>query len=53
MQWLWLTRCHAAGFIRATGKRNTGNGKSRYHYGTLGKALGGAMGGYTAKKRNN
>jgi glycine C-acetyltransferase len=41
-----IDECHATGFIGATGKGTLeagSNGQSRYHTGTLGKALGGAM----------
>ena len=50
-----VDECHAAGFIGATGKgtleaKNV-MGKVDIITGTLGKALGGAMGGYTTAKK--
>lgn len=50
-----VDECHAAGFIGATGKgtleaKNV-MGRVDIITGTLGKALGGAMGGYTTAKR--
>lgn len=50
-----VDECHAAGFIGATGK-GTMEAKGVMHdvdiiTGTLGKALGGAMGGYTTGKK--
>jgi glycine C-acetyltransferase len=48
-----VDRCHAAGFIRLPVKGTKVMGRVDIITGTLGKALGGAMGGYTAKKRNN
>jgi glycine C-acetyltransferase len=50
-----VDECHAAGFIGATGKgtMEAKNVMSRVDIitGTLGKALGGAMGGYTTAKK--
>ena len=50
-----VDECHAAGFIGATGKGTleaTGvMGRVDIITGTLGKALGGAMGGYTTAKK--
>ena len=50
-----VDECHAAGFIGATGKgtmeaKNV-RGRVDIITGTLGKALGGAMGGYTTAKK--
>src|SRR5690606_845067 len=50
-----VDECHAAGFIGATGKgtleaKNV-MGRVDIITGTLGKALGGAMGGYTTGKK--
>lgn len=50
-----IDECHAAGFIGATGRgtlelKNT-MGRIDIITGTLGKALGGAMGGYTTGKK--
>ncbi len=50
-----VDECHAAGFIGATGKGTLEAknvlGKVDIITGTLGKALGGAMGGYTTAKK--
>jgi glycine C-acetyltransferase len=50
-----VDECHAAGFIGATGKGTLEAkgvmGRVDIITGTLGKALGGAMGGYTTAKR--
>ncbi len=50
-----VDECHAAGFIGATGKGTLEEkevlGKVDIITGTLGKALGGAMGGYTTGKK--
>ena len=50
-----VDECHAAGFIGATGRGtpelNNVMGRIDIITGTLGKALGGAMGGYTTGKR--
>lgn len=50
-----VDECHAAGFIGATGKgtleAKNAMGKIDIITGTLGKALGGAMGGYTTGKK--
>jgi len=50
-----VDECHAAGFIGATGKgtleAKSVMGRVDIITGTLGKALGGAMGGYTTGKR--
>ncbi len=50
-----VDECHAAGFIGATGKGTLEAkgvmGRVDIVTGTLGKALGGAMGGYTAAKK--
>jgi glycine C-acetyltransferase len=50
-----VDECHAAGFIGATGKGTLEAkgvmGRVDIITGTLGKALGGAMGGYTAAKK--
>jgi len=50
-----VDECHAAGFIGATGKGTIEAkgvmGKVDIITGTLGKALGGAMGGYTSGKK--
>jgi glycine C-acetyltransferase len=50
-----LDECHAAGFIGATGKGTLEAkgvmGRVDIITGTLGKALGGAMGGYTTAKK--
>ena len=50
-----VDECHAAGFIGATGKGTPEAkgvmGRVDIITGTLGKALGGAMGGYTAAKK--
>jgi glycine C-acetyltransferase len=50
-----VDECHAAGFIGKTGKGTPEycgvHGKIDIVTGTLGKALGGAMGGYTTGKR--
>ena len=50
-----VDECHAAGFIGATGKGTPEAkgvmGKIDIITGTLGKALGGAMGGYTSGKK--
>ena len=50
-----VDECHAAGFIGATGKGTLEEkgvlGKIDIITGTLGKALGGAMGGYTTGKK--
>ena len=53
-----IDECHAAGFIGKTGRGTLEEkgvlGRIDIITGTLGKALGGAMGGYTtAKKRNH
>ncbi|NBU81174.1 MAG: glycine C-acetyltransferase, partial [Flavobacteriaceae bacterium] len=50
-----VDECHAAGFIGATGKGTIESkgvmGRVDIITGTLGKALGGAMGGYTTAKK--
>jgi glycine C-acetyltransferase len=50
-----VDECHAAGFIGATGKGTAEAkgvaGRVDIFTGTLGKALGGAMGGYTTAKK--
>lgn len=50
-----VDECHAAGFIGATGKgtleAKNAMGRVDIITGTLGKALGGAMGGYTTAKK--
>ncbi|MFJ1261236.1 glycine C-acetyltransferase [Capnocytophaga canis] len=50
-----IDECHAAGFIGATGKgtmeAKNALGRVDIITGTLGKALGGAMGGYTTGKK--
>lgn len=50
-----IDECHAAGFLGATGKGtpevNNVMGRIDIITGTLGKALGGAMGGYTTGKK--
>ena len=50
-----VDECHAAGFIGATGKGTLESkgvmGRVDIITGTLGKALGGAMGGYTTAKK--
>ena len=50
-----VDECHAAGFIGATGKGTLEAkgvmGRADIITGTLGKALGGAMGGYTTAKK--
>ena len=50
-----IDECHAAGFLGATGKGtpevNNVIGRVDIITGTLGKALGGAMGGYTTGKK--
>jgi glycine C-acetyltransferase len=50
-----IDECHAAGFLGATGKGtpevNNVIGRIDIITGTLGKALGGAMGGYTTGKK--
>jgi glycine C-acetyltransferase len=50
-----VDECHAAGFIGATGKgtmeAKNAIGRVDIITGTLGKALGGAMGGYTTAKK--
>ncbi|MGG5507502.1 MULTISPECIES: glycine C-acetyltransferase [unclassified Myroides] len=50
-----VDECHAAGFIGATGKgtmeAKNAMGRVDIITGTLGKALGGAMGGYTTGKK--
>ena len=50
-----IDECHAAGFIGATGKGTAEvkgvMGRVDIITGTLGKALGGAMGGYTTAKK--
>jgi glycine C-acetyltransferase len=50
-----VDECHAAGFIGATGKGTPESkgvmGRIDIITGTLGKALGGAMGGYTTAKK--
>jgi len=50
-----VDECHAAGFIGATGRgtmeAKNAMGKIDIITGTLGKALGGAMGGYTTGKK--
>jgi glycine C-acetyltransferase len=50
-----VDECHAAGFIGATGKGTLEakgvKGRVDIITGTLGKALGGAMGGYTTAKK--
>jgi len=50
-----VDECHAAGFIGATGKGTPEAkgvmGRVDIITGTLGKALGGAMGGYTTAKK--
>jgi glycine C-acetyltransferase len=50
-----VDECHAAGFIGATGKGTPESkgvmGRVDIITGTLGKALGGAMGGYTTAKK--
>jgi glycine C-acetyltransferase len=50
-----VDECHAAGFIGATGKGTAEakgvEGRVDIFTGTLGKALGGAMGGYTTAKK--
>ena len=50
-----IDECHAAGFIGATGKGSAEvkgvMGRVDIITGTLGKALGGAMGGYTTAKK--
>ena len=45
--------CHATGFVEKTGRgtHEHCNDGRRYYYGTLGKALGGAMGGFTSAKK--
>ena len=52
-----VDECHAAGFIGATGKGTLEAkgvmGRVDIITGTLGKALGGAMGGYTTAKKEN
>jgi len=52
-----IDECHAAGFLGATGKGtpevNNVMGRIDIITGTLGKALGGAMGGYTTGKKRN
>jgi glycine C-acetyltransferase len=50
-----IDECHATGFINDRKRqrlRQRSNGEVDIITGTLGKALGGAMGGYTTAKRS-